>query len=637
LRSGDGVRTIGRVDAPRRAPEPGDFVRAIAVAFMLLCLSTAVASGQTTVSHGIAMHGDLKYGPDFTHFDYVNPDAPKGGLLRLAAEGTFDSFNAFIPKGDSASTGSVETLMSNSADEPFSEYGLIAESVEVPEDRSWATFTLRPQARWHDGRPITPEDVVFSLELLKTQGHPQFRFYYQDVLSADVVGERKVKFTFRDGENRELPLIVGQLPVLPKHYWETRDFTQTTLEPPLGSGPYRVASFEPGRFIVQERVEDYWGRDLPVNRGHDNFDRIRIDYYRDASVIREALKAGSIDYRLENQAKAWALDYDVAPVRHGRLIKRVFENERPTGMQSFTMNTRREPFRDPLVRRALAYAFDFEWTNRALFFGQYTRTESFFSNSELAATDLPSEAELAILEPLRDQVPPEVFTQVYRAPSTDGSGWPRANLEKAFALLAEAGWEVRDMRLVDTRTGSPMRFEILLFSQDFERIVLPFVRNLRRLGIEARVRLVDTSQYINRVRSFDFDMILGIWGQSNSPGNEQRDFWGSEAAGREGSRNLAGIRNPAVDRLIDLLIAAPTREALVARTRALDRVLLWNHYVIPNWHLGSDRILYWDKFGMPDTVPANGTRTRYWWFDPVKAANLAGRPPPAESGTGAIR
>ena len=574
------------------------------------------AAAEAVVSHAIAMHGAPKYGAGFRHFDYVNPDAPKGGELRLAAEGSFDSFHAFIPRGTAAAGAAAlnETLLVGSADEPFTEYGLLAESIEVPQDRSWALFTLRREARWHDGRPVTVDDVIFSLEVLKKHGHPFYRFYYQAIAKAEPAGERKVRFSFAKGDNRELPLIAGQLPILPRHYWEGRDFSRTTLEPPLGSGPYRVAGFESGRYVVLERVRDYWGRELAVNRGQHNFDRIRYDYFRDATVIREALKAGSIDLRVENQAKAWALDYDTPAVRAGTLIKKDFENQRPTGMQGFAMNTRRAVFRDPRVRQALAQAFDFEWSNRNLFFGQYKRTESFFSNSELAVAGLPSPEETKLLQPWRGKIPDEVFTREYRAPATDGSGWPRENLRRAFQLLREAGWVVRDLRLVHSRSGEPFTFEILLVGSGFERIVLPYVRNLRRLGIEARVRVVDSSQYVNRVRAFDFDMMVAVWGQSNSPGNEQRDFWGAAAAASPGSRNFTGIASPAVDALIDAVIAAPDREALVQRTRALDRVLLWSHLVVPNWHSPVDRIVFWDKFGYPERPPLQGTSTDYWWI-----------------------
>ncbi|MDX1487425.1 MAG: extracellular solute-binding protein [Acidiferrobacterales bacterium] len=573
--------------------------------------------------HAIAMHGQPKYGPDFAHFDYVNPDAPKGGIIRVANRGTFDSFNPFIPKGNSGiGQGYFESLLTSSADEPFTEYGLIAESIEIPDDRSWVIFTLRPEARWHDGKPITVADVVWSFSTLKTKGQPYYRFYYRGVNNVERVSERRVKFNFSEKGNRELPLIIGQLPVLPKHYWEHRDFEKTTLEPPLTSGPYQVTRFEAGRFIVQERVEGYWGESLPVNKGQNNFDRIRIDFYRDDTVIRQALKAGEVDFRAENQAKAWALDYDVPPVRNGWLKKETIPHQLPTGMQAFVFNTRREIFKDPRARRALAYAFDFEWTNTNLFFGQYTRTESYFSNSELAATGLPEGEEREILERYRGRIPDEIFTTPYQAPSTDGSGWPRDNLRQAFELLAQAGWVVRDMKLVNMHTGKPMHFEILLVSKEFERIVLPFARNLKRLGIDARTRLVDSSQYINRLRSFDFDMFVNVWGQSESPGNEQRSYWSSVAADSAAARNYAGIKDPVVDELIERVITAPDRASLIARVRALDRVLLHGHYVIPNWHLRYQRILYWDKFSRPKATAKFGTATDLWWFDAQKAARL---------------
>jgi microcin C transport system substrate-binding protein len=569
------------------------------------------------------MHGEPKYGPGFRHFDYVNPHAPKGGTIRVAEEGTFDSFNPFIPKGNPAiGPNYFESLLAQSNDEPFTMYGLIAESLEVPEDRSWVIFTLRPEARWHDGKPITVDDVIWSLETLKRDGRPFYRFYYGSVSGAEKVGERQVKFTFSDKNNRELPLIIGQMSILPKHYWASRDFTRTTLEPPLTSGPYRVKDFEPGRYVNLERVQDYWGSDLPVNVGQNNFDLIRTDYYRDATVIRTALKAGDIDFHSENQAKAWALDYDVPPVRQGWLVKESIPHERPTGMQAFVLNTRRSIFQDRRVRRALAYAFDFEWTNKALFFGQYTRTESYFSNSELAATGLPEGEELEILERYHDRLTPEVFTMPYQAPKTDGSGWPRENLRTAFALLKDAGWEVRNFKLVHLATGQPMQFEILLVSPAFERIVLPFMRNLRRLGIEPRVRLVDQSQYINRLRAFDFDVLVGSWGQSESPGNEQRNYWSSAAAKSPSARNYAGIQDPVIDELIELVIQALSRESLVARTRALDRVLLHGHYVIPQWHLQFQRILYWNKFSRPEVNSKDGTAISYWWYDAEKAARL---------------
>ena len=596
------------------------FVYGLAAVVLLI---GPIASAQSpSPVHAIAMHGDPKYGPSFEHFDYVNPAAPKGGMLRTAARGTFDSFNPFIPKGNAVSTRSIETLLTASNDEAFTEYGLIAESLEVPDDRSWVVFNIHPEARWHDDMPITADDVVWSFEILTTQGQDFYRNYYASVAKVERLADRRVKFTFADEENRELPLIVGQMPILPKHYWETREFGSTTLEPPLGSGPYRVKNFEPGRYVVYERVEDYWGADLPVNRGLNNFDTMRVDYYLDDTAIRLALKSQDIDLRLENQAKAWASDYEVPSVENGLLIKELIRHQQPTGMQAFVMNTRKPKFADPLVRKALGYAFDFEWTNKQLFYSQYTRTESYFSNSELAASGKPQGEELEILERFRDQLPPEVFAEPPRPPITDGSGHARRNLRTALNLLAEAGWVVKDLKLVNEETGESMEFEILLVSQAFERIVLPFTRNLSRLGIDSKVRLVDQSQYLNRVRAFDFDMLISGWGQSESPGNEQRSFWGSYTADTPGSRNLIGIKNPVIDELIELVIQAPDRESLIARTRALDRVLLAGSYVIPNWHIQSDRILYWDKFSRPDTPTKTGVFISRWWYDEDKARAL---------------
>ena len=597
---------------------------------LVLALAVPTASPQAEegrATHGASMYGDLKYGPDFTHFDYANPDAPDGGTLVLSAVGSFDSLNPYILKGTPASglTLTFETLTTGSADEPFSEYGLIAESIEMPEDRSWVIFTLRPEARWHDGEPITVEDVIWSLETLKTKGHPFYRAYYANIAKAEKVGERQVKMTFEEGLiNRELPLIAGQMPVLPKHYYEKVPFDRTTLEPPLGSGPYKIRRLEPGRSIVYERVPDYWGADLPTNRGRNNFDVVRYEYFRDSNVALEAFKAGEYDFRAENESKLWATAYTGPAFDAGLIVKEEVPHERGTGMQGFVFNTRRDVFKDPRVRAALAYAFDFEWTNANLFYGQYTRTESYFSNSELAATGLPSAAELALLDPYRDQLPDEVFTTAYEAPATDGSGNSRANLRAALQLLREAGWTVEDGKLRDA-SGRPFTFEILLVSPAFERIAGPFVQNLQRLGIEARVRTVDTAQYQNRLDQFDFDMTVASWGQSQSPGNEQRDFWSTPAADTAGSRNLAGIKDPVVDALIDKIIQAPTREDLVAATRALDRVLLWGHYVIPHWHIQVERVAYWNKFSHPEITPRFGLDLFAWWIDPAKVAALQRR------------
>ena len=575
--------------------------------------------------HALAMHGEPKYGPGFDHFDYVNPQAPKGGAVVLAAIGdTFNSLNPYILKGDAAAGLGLmyDTLLTSSADEAFTEYGLAAQSVEVPPDRSWIVFTLRPEARFHDGTPMTAEDVAFTFETLQTKGQPFYRYYYGSVDKVEVLGARRVRFSFVPGENRELPLILGQMPVLPKHYWEGRDFEQSSLDLPLGSGPYRIKRFEPGRFIEYQRVPDYWGRDLGVNKGQYNFDTIRYDYYRDSTVAIEALKAGEYDFRYENSSKAWAVSYDTPAIDDGRLVKRKFPNQNGSGMQSWAFNLRRPLFQDPEVREALAYAFDFEWSNKALFYGQYERTESYFSNSELASSGLPDAEELAILEPYRGRIPEQVFTEEYHPPRTKGDGSVRGNLCTALKMLEEAGWDMRGHSLVNRVTGEPFAFEILLVSPLMERIALPFAANLRKLGIEATVRTVDTAQYRNRLQTYDFDMIVGGWGQSLSPGNEQREFWGSEAADRPGGRNYVGIKDPVIDDLIEKLIAAPDREALIARTRALDRVLLWNHFVIPQFGIGYDRVAYWDRFGIPEVTPMQGYQFLAWWIDPARDAAL---------------
>ena len=578
-------------------------------------------------AHGIALHGQLKYGPDFPHFDYVNPNAPKGGEARFAAIGSFDTFNPFNIKGESAAgIGQLfETLLVSSADEPFSEYGLIAESVDVPDDRNSVTFTIRPIAKFHDGSSMTADDVIFSFETLKNKGAPSYRFYYANVAKFEKLNERQVKFTFAPGENRELPLILGQMPILSKKYWQDRDFTATTLEIPVGSGPYRIGQFEPGRFIVYQRDSNYWGKDLPVTRGLHNIDRLRYDYYRDVTVALEAFKAGAYDLRIENVAKQWATGYDSPALTNGLMKKETFQHQLPSGMQGFAFNLRRPLFQDARVRQALAYAFDFVWSNRNLFFGQYIRTRSYFDNSELAARGLPSPEELALLEPLRKELPPEVFTAAYEPPTANDDSQLRANFQKALQLLQEAGWVFRDRKLVNAKTGEPFRFELLIAEPTWERIALPFARNLERLGIEMTVRSVDSAQYENRERSFDFDMIVNVWGQSLSPGNEQREFWSSSAADQPGSRNVSGLKNPAVDQLVDQVIAAPDRASLVTRVRTLDRALQWNYLVIPHWHLSYARIAFWDKFGYPATTPMQGVQLDAWWIDPAKDATLAGR------------
>jgi microcin C transport system substrate-binding protein len=629
---------------------PGDLLRTLAAWTILLACGVAWADGAATdpapssapqprgsgkiyTGHGIAMHGDLKYGPDFSHFAYVDPAAPKGGRVKQATVGTFDSFNPFIVRGNpAAGIGQIyDTLMTSSADEPFSEYGLLVEKVEMPEDRSWVAFTLRESARWHDGKPVTPEDVVFSFDTLRTKGQPFYRAYYGNVDKVEKTGPRTIKFSFKPGENRELPLILGQLVVLPKHWWEGREFDKTSLEPPLGSGPYRIKSFEPGRRIVYERVKDYWGRTLPVNVGRNNFDEIEVDYYRDDTVELEAFKAGEYDFRLENSAKAWATSYDTPALKSGLMRMEKIPHQRPAGMQGFAFNVRRGKFQDPRVREALGYAFDFEWSNKNLFYDQYTRTRSYFDNSELAAAGPPTPAELAILEPYRGKVPEQVFTQAYEPPKTDGSGDVRANLRQAAKLLEEAGWTIDPKtRKLTNASGETMQFTILLVTPLFERIALPFVKNLERLGVQVDVRTVDTAQYRRLLDQFDYDVIVANWPQSSSPGNEQRSFWGSAYADKQGSQNYVGIADPTVDALVEAVIAAPDRKGLVDRVRALDRVLQWGQWVIPQWHIPYDRVAYWDKFGKPSVVPDQGVQFDTWWIDPDKAKAVEEKKPRAK-------
>ena len=600
--------------------------RGILATFLAALIALPVAASadeQIIKTHALSLVGDPKYPEGFDHLDFADPDAPKGGVLRLSAFGGFDSLNAYIPKGNPAGAASmaIETLMDQHRGEPSTEYGLLAESVEHPTDHSWVIFNLRPEARFHDGSPVTAEDVAFSFETLRDEGQPFYRYYYRNVTEAQVLDERRIKFVFSESGNRELPQIMGQLPVFSQAYWADREFGATTLDPPLGSGPYRVAAVEPNRRVVLERVDDYWGKDLGINRGRYNYDRVQFEYFADRTAVLEAFKGYVYDYRLENSSKDWAKAYNFPAVKRGDVIVETVPHKRPTGMQGFIYNLRRPIFEDPALREALTYAFDFEWANDNLFYGQYERTESFFSNTELASDGLPSEAELELLEPLRGQIPDEVFTEAYVPPSTaDGS--VRDNLGKAFKILRDAGYKFENKKLF-TPEGEPVSFEILLADPQFERIVLPFVQNLQRIGVDATVRTVDTAQYQNRMRDFDFDMIVGSYPQSNSPGNEQRDFFGSEAAERPGSRNLAGIRSEAIDKLIDHVIFAENREALITATRALDRVLLHSFIVIPQWHISADRIAYWDKFVRPEKDPAYGVDVFSWWIEPDKAARLA--------------
>ncbi len=577
---------------------------------------TLILPVQAQPVHAIAMHGTPKYGADFKNFDYVNPNAPKGGVLRQATFGSFDTFNPFVIKGNAAAgTGLVfETLMSSSMDEAFTEYGLVADSIEVPDNRAWVAFHINPKARFSNGTPITADDVVFTFEMLKQHGVPQYRYYYGDVQKVEATAPDRVLFTFKSADNRELPLILGQMPVLSKADWQGKDFSATTLTMPLGSGPYKLKSFELNRFLVYERDPNYWGKDLPVNRGLYNFDEIRFDVYRDTSVAVEAFKAGAYDLRQENEAKRWAVSYDFPAFYEGRVKKREFSHQLPSGMQGFVFNTRRAIFKDKRVREALQYVLDFNWLNRHLFYGSYHRTNSYFDNSYLAAKGLPSEQERALLEPYATQIDKRVFSQEIKPIEMQSSN-PRPELLKALDLLAQAGWHVKN-GVLQNSAGEPFEFEILLDSSGaaaWERIALSFVRNLKKIGITAHIRVMDALQYKHRVDEFDFDMFVMVWGQSLSPGNEQRYFWGSAAALQQGSYNFAGIQDPVIDMLIEKIVSAKDEQALISATHALDRMLMWGFYVIPHWHMQGVRFVYWDKFGMPKAEPMHGINIMSWW------------------------
>ena len=585
--------------------------------------------------HALSLFGDIKYPADFKRFDYVNPDAPKGGVTRLISIGTFDNFNIAVAgiKGNiaAAATQIYETLMAKSQDEVVTEYGLLAEAAAHPDDFSWVVYRLRKEARWHDGKPVTPEDVIFSLETLKKLS-PFYGAYYRHVVKAEKSGERDIKFTFDGPGNRELPTIVGEVPVLPKHWWEgsdeqgrKRDVSATTLEKPLGSGPYRIKDFVAGRSVVLERVKDYWGANLPVRIGQNNFDEMRFEYFRDNLVALEAFKADQADWIAENSAKQWATAYEFPAVVDKRVVKEEFPINDSGRMQGFVLNLRREQFRDARLRRAFNYAYDFEEMNKQLFYGQYKRINSYFDGTELACSGLPQGQELQILETMKDKVPPEVFTTAYANPVGGNPENVRNNLREAAKLLKEAGFEVKDRKLVDT-SGRPVTVEILVESPSSERIALFYKPSLERIGVTTSIRIVDDAQYENRTRSFDFDVTVGVWGESLSPGNEQREFWGSQAADTPGSRNLIGIKNPAIDALIEQVIFAKDRETLVATTRALDRVLLWNHYVVPQFTYPFARYARWDRFSHADLPKyARSGLPSLWWYDAEKAARIGKR------------
>jgi microcin C transport system substrate-binding protein len=607
----------------------------------VLCMAVIAAAcwsaawGQREVglhtSHGLALYGELKYGPDFRHFDYVNPDAPKGGTFTYAWGVSFDTLHPFIVVGTPPAFLTIETvlydrLMIRSGDEPTAVYGLVAESITYPDDFSWVEFRLRNGARWHDGKPLTAGDVVFSLDILKSQGSPQYRNDYADVDKAEATESGGVRFTFRNGGSRALAYTVASLPILPKHYWQGRDFSRPTVEPPLGSGPYRIAKVDPGRAYTLERVPDYWAKDIPVNRGRWNVDVIQHDFYRDISVAFEAFMAGKADLRWETLPAQWATGYDVPAAEDGRLIKEMLSFQGATFYAGFYMNQRRDKFRDPKLREAIAQAFDFEWLNRTIFYGEYIRLRSHFDHTELANQGIPQGLELEYLEPFRGQLDPRVFTRPWDPPKTDATeDGLRRNLRRAAQLLNEAGWTMKDGVLMD-RSGKPMEFEILLWDPFFERVAAPFAANLKRLGINARLRMVDTSEWFRRMESFDYDMTQGFTlPQSLSPGPEQREYWGSAAAGQIGSRNWMGISSPVVDALVERVIAARSRDEQVAATQALDRVLCWGFYSIPNAYVRGIPVAYWNRFGRPAMEPewlrpfwVLGT----WWIDPAKDAAL---------------
>jgi microcin C transport system substrate-binding protein len=591
---------------------------------------------EPTWQHGTAIFGELKYPAGFAHFDYVNPAARKGGTARQSVTGTFDNFNLVIAglKGQIANGTDLmyETLQTASYDEESAEYGLLAEAVSFPADRSSVSYRLRPEAKWHDGRPITPEDVIFSFDAFKINS-PQFSTYYRRVTKATRTGEREVTFTFDHAGIRELPHIVGELTVLPKHWFDAtdksghrRDVTGTTLEVPVGSGPYRVKSFVPGHTIIYERVADYWGKDLNVRVGRDNFDQLRFDYYRDTTVEFEAFKADQFDMQFENTAKVWATGYDFPAVQDKRVLKEEFPIRNVGMMQAFTFNTRRRKFRDPRVRQAFNFALDFESINSQLFYGQYTRIASWFEGTELASSGLPQGLELEILESVRREVPPEVFTTAYANPVGGTPDLVRNNLREATRLLDAAGYAVRNLKLIETKTGQQLTAEFLLPDPSFERFVLFYAEQLKRLGIGVTVRSVDDIQYENRPRQWDFDIVIESWPQSLTPGSELNDYWGTKAADTTGSRNLVGIKNSAVDALITRVIAAQTREELTAAVHALDRVLLWHFYVVPQWTIDRVRTARWDRFAKPDKMPEFGQSAfpTLWWWDAGRAGKTAG-------------
>lgn len=575
-----------------------------------------------TPRHALALLGEPALPDGFPHFPWVNPDAPQGGEVALSAVGTFDNFNPYIVRGQAPAAAQqlFDTLLATNPDEAFTAYPRIADSVSVAADRRSVSFHIDPRARFSDARRVTPADVVWSFNILRAKGMPRYRQYWAGVTEAEA-DDGQVTFHFLTDTNRELPSILGELPVLPRHFWEKRDFDRPLADPPPGSGPYRVGTFAFGRSLTLERVPDWWARELPSARGRYNFARIRTEFFRDATVAMEAFKAGQIDFRQENIAKEWATSYDFPAAAKGWVKHEALRHHLPTGMQGWAMNTRRPVFADRRVRHAMALAFDFEWANKNLFYGAYTRTESYFSNSDLASSGLPGKAELALLEPWRGQIPEEVFTTPFKLPVTDGSGNNRVGLRAALALLEQAGWKVKERRLVDP-SGAPLRFEILLNEASLERVALPYQQWLARLGIEVSVRTVDPAQYQRRLDIYDYDMTMTVIPQSDSPGNEQNFYWTSESARAEGGENLMGVSDPAVDALVAAIIAAPDRPSLIAAAHALDRVLLWGWYMVPNWHLRSVWVAYWERLCRPAAEVRPGLIFDSWWIDPARDAAL---------------
>ena len=577
--------------------------------------------------HGMAMHGDLKYKKNFKNFEYSYPDAPKKGKVKLSAIGTFDNLNPYILKGVAAYQTSYlfETLMKSSFDEPFSQYGLLAEKVMLPDHRKWVRFKLRNFAKFSDGTKVTSDDVIFSFKILMSKGHPAWKNYYNQVEEVLKINELEVQFNFSGETNRELPLIIGyQLPIFSKKYWSNKQFDKTTLDPPVGSGPYLISDLQPGRSITLKRDPNYWGKNLNVNRGRYNFDEIHTDYYRDVTVALEAFKSGAYDFRLENSSKNWATAYNFNATKNGQVIVEEIPYARPSGMQGFAFNTRKPIFKNRNVRKALTYAFDFEWSNKNLFYNAYTRTKSFFDNSELSSQSYPSKKELKILSKFKDKIPPEIFNEIYQPPRTDDKeNGLRKNLRTARRILKDEGWIIQDDILTNKITGEVFKFEILLRSPLFERIVLPLKRNFKKLGIEVSIRTVqDDSQYQKRLEEFDFDMVVTNFGSVISPGNEQKNWWSSEAADQPGTQNIIGVKNPVIDEIIDKLISANDREELVLYTKVLDRILLFNYYLIPQFHIGHYRVAYWNKISRPEITSKYDLGFDFWWFDEKKNENL---------------